>query len=357
MASEQQMKITLARSCRQCIKAKRKCDRKTSRCSRCEKKNLSCSYKNEAISAYPDLTTACNSLYRIGDVDSGDFDTILRYAARSNLDTLQLDPPHMLLELELETVQYLIHSLEEIPATFAATGGTIFIHPQLYQNRFPLFLQNVHDICYLCTKTTSLANQAKFLNAILSTTAIFYNITIPQTLPSILEFVQALIVLLIITLFSSKTQVPVFQSQTSTLCRMLSIWTHKLFLAAPSHLPSILAPHSAWILAESVRRTIHMAYKVLGINSCARNGHFQLTLFLAALPVNRVSWPWHSEWLEDVRSTDLVSYREMGDAWERGELVGEDCAFEDLLLVYCKGLGRVRQRREKQRRLVRAGNI
>jgi hypothetical protein len=73
----------------------------------------------------------------------------------------------------------------------------------------------------------------------------------------------------------------------------------------------------------------------------ALHGYFRLSMHIEALPVNMRSWHWDiagDHWIaEGSANTDLISYRELIDLWERGEisLVGK---FEELLLIACKGL-------------------
>lgn len=72
-------------------------------------------------------------------------------------------------------------------------------------------------------------------------------------------------------------------------------------------------------------------------------GYFCLTMYVAALPVNMASRLWDLDItdgrleVEDSAKTELVSYRELTDMWERGE-DGQFGEFEELLVVACKGL-------------------
>jgi hypothetical protein len=171
-----------------------------------------------------------------------------------------------------------------------------------------------------------------------------------HTLCSTLELVQSLIVLHIRTSLSRS----VCQSQyghAGAYFSMLSFWTGKLFFSAPSAIPAIFTPHQAWILGESIRRTLLMSFMAQGVYTCMRRGYFHLTLFQVALPVNRAARQWNEGLLAKEQLVDLVSYRELGDLFECGEALGEDCPFEDLLLIACKGLQRVRLQREAYRRV------
>jgi hypothetical protein len=244
------------------------------------------------------------------------------------------------MEWDEETFEYLTYQLKDAPELFIRTGGTSFIHPRVYTNGLPKLLRCLVTLCSMHSHPTEF-KQEIISEAISHTSSVLMHASASiHTLLSILEFVQALILLQIITLFTPQPD-PSIRSQAEDCLPLLSHWTYQLYHSAPSTLPSSLSPYQAWILAESVRRTIHVAHKVQAIYSFLTRGYFRLTLFTEALPVNRVSWLWdaqmHENVIEDEVCTELVSYRELTDGWEKGEL-GTFGKFEESLLIGCKGV-------------------
>lgn len=76
------------------------------------------------------------------------------------------------------------------------------------------------------------------------------------------------------------------------------------------------------------------------------------TAFVETLPLNKRSLLWEYDSLDVVKlgeieiggllETDLISYRELVDRWDSGEVrPGDLRIFEEMLVVACKGAGRV----------------
>lgn len=279
-------------------------------------------------------------IYGLRTPDSNSINLIVASFATPCPDIMRLDPPHVLMEWDDETFEYLTNQLKSAPENFIRTGGTHFIHPRVYTNSRPLLLQSLFILCSIYSHPTEL-QQGLISEAISHTTSVLMHASASiHTLLSILEFVQALIMLQIITLFTPYSDLSI-RSEAEDRLPLLSHWTYQLYHSVPITLPLSLSPYQAWILAESVRRTIHVAHKVQATYSFLTRGYFRLTLFTEALPVNRVSWLWDAEMHENVTEdevcTKLVSYRELTDGWEKGEL-GTFGNFEESLLVGCKGV-------------------
>lgn len=101
-------------------------------------------------------------------------------------------------------------------------------------------------------------------------------------------------------------------------------------------------------------------------------GNFKLTLFVEALPLNRNAELWERDpsGCDEQRKggsghggqrggmsgagklraseTDLISYRELTDMWDNGE-VKDPSFFEELLLVACKGVNNVKAQMNVER--------
>jgi hypothetical protein len=142
---------------------------------------------------------------------------------------------------------------------FVRNGGTLFIHRQLYQDGLPDPLQDIFALCTMDIHHSN-ANQHIISRAISSTAShLIQSIPSTYTFTFKLAFVQSLILLQIITLFSP-TIYQALRQQAKCRMPLLKVWAVKLYQSAPSYLPASMTPRQAWVLAESCRRTIHMCH-------------------------------------------------------------------------------------------------
>ncbi|KAH8687290.1 hypothetical protein BGZ60DRAFT_5415 [Tricladium varicosporioides] len=366
--------MSLARRCKSCIKARRKCDKVLPRCKRCVQKGLGCTYQNEPSGPM------CQSLRKMDSVDSNGsanfripsmtsvvpaqshtqwenpmdiaihMDESMHMTAAVNMNLpRQLDTPPVVMSMDLATVSYMRQYLMSVPGEFVATGGTTFLHSRMYPEGLPPLLQAVFSLSSMHIQLTS-SHQPLISYVILNTVGeLLHTTNSIHSFESILEFVQALILLQIITLFFPCTHI--LRQQAEARLPLLRSWTYRLYQSAPSSLPATMSRYQAWIFAESVRRTIHVSHMIQGIYSMVTKGQYTLTLFVEALPVNRSSFLWdikpteygmrsvqeERDVLACIPKIDLISYRELVDKWDQGETthIGR---MEELLLIACKGL-------------------
>jgi hypothetical protein len=351
-------KVTLAKGCDSCIKAKRKCNRLLPSCQRCCERKLFCRYKNQPGSN-KSLSSLESSLRPSDDgISSRRNISIARYTqgiqttslsfptqTPLSVDSLFLKAPSVVLTIDHETAVYLKNHLSSFPVSFVQTGATIFIHPTLYEDGLPPTLQATLALCRIQTCTipsyqhlasTAITKVASYLLQTMSTT---------HTFISKLALVQSLILLQITTLFSPTTAI--LREQAQNRQSLLCSWVRKLYHSVPASLPASMTLHQAWVLAESCRRTIHVAHMVSGTYSVLTRGEFTLTLFVEALPLDLLDWKWEYveqgllEYGERNKDVALISYRELVDKWERGEIKNTSL-FVELLLAACKGIRNVK---------------
>lgn len=372
-------RVPLTKACDPCIKSKRKCNRGLPRCQRCTKLDLPCWYKNAPMMttlgrSFAPKTTAvistrgqpqkdpsltsdstsptvpCSNHYSYESSVSGSSPLVISVleAASLSLSGMRLGPPDVVMTWDGPTMAYLTNHLRSFTRMFARGGGTPFIHPELYRSGFPHQLHNIFTLC--CSHAE--ANQDKHLivSQTISSAAntLVNSISSVHAFISILELLQSLILLQIITLLYPVTR-QILCSQAESRMPLLASLTKKLFRSVPAYLPASISPYQAWILGESVRRTIHVAHMVQGVYSVMSRGHFVLTAFVEALPLNQKSMIWDCDAL-DAQScglldegcdnarleTDLISYRELVDKWDIGA-VKQPRLFEEMLIVACKG--------------------
>ncbi|RDW66137.1 hypothetical protein BP6252_09772 [Coleophoma cylindrospora] len=268
-----------------------------------------------------------------------------------------LNPPDLTGAVNQETCVFLINQLLSLPREFATTAATPFMHHKLYEKGLPPLL---HELKRLCTLHSTTQDPIPFHQALQTTTTRLLTTTSTiHTFSSTLTLVQALLLLQILTLFNFHLPPPLRRASEQRI-PLLRHWTQKLYLSAPAALPGAFSAYRAWIVAESVRRTILVSHKVEGIYAMLKEGVFAHTLFVEALPfASRNDW-WGAagggdaepdgacvipseEPLGPVGLTDLVSYREFRDAWVRGE-IRELGLFEQLLIATCLGVEAVKLR-------------
>lgn len=362
---EPTQQISLARGCSNCISAKRKCSRSFPKCQRCEKRNVSCRYTNgSSLCLGGDLISSKAVQPARMTSDQKNFQRIIRisdddkfqgkgWSNKDNFTPINVVPDALpfTVRMEAKTVNYIIQHLRPMPTEFSQTRGTTFIHSQLYTKGLPRRLQQISSLCYmqshfLSTDYTIIAKTFTVVSG-----SILESSTSIHSFLSVLEFVQALILLQIMALFCFSEDQP-FQTQAQRCMLLLKSWTEKLYHEVPSTLPSTMTPYQAWITAESVRRTIHTSHLLQEVFSMCTQGHWQLTIFVKALPVNMASMLWdydppqckeaenaaiaQATVPEALLYTDLISYRELTDKWNNGEIVPTQ--FEKLLLIACRGM-------------------
>jgi hypothetical protein len=264
----------------------------------------------------------------------------------------QLGAPPVVMRMDSATVSYMRQYLMNVPGEFVKTGGTTFLHPRMYPEGLPPLLQAVFSLSSMHVQSTP--SHQPLISHVTSNTVgeLLRTTNSIHTFNSILEFVQALILLEILTLFFPCSQI--LRQQAEARLPLLKSWTYRLYQSVPSSLPATMSWYQAWIFAESVRRTIHVSHMIQGIYSMVTKGQYALTLFVEALPVNRSSFLWDIKptkygmrCIQDKRDVlacipkpDLISYRELTDKWDRGETIPIG-RMEELLLIACKGFPEV----------------
>jgi hypothetical protein len=97
-----------------------------------------------------------------------------------------------------------------------------------------------------------------------------------------------------------------------------------------------------WIVAESIRRTVMVAYMFYGVYSLATQGFCVELPTLAKLPVSKAPASWHSEAAYMARSPTVeapqtLTYEDYTDCWMKSPPERVD-PFDKFLMVPCKGL-------------------
>jgi hypothetical protein len=374
METSNQQRYTLTRACDQCIKVKRKCTRDLPHCRRCAKRKITCYYRNEPLAGRSHrplaktLDTDNNLKEKIVSLEhliststkpehsssQNTYYVTQRYRFNATtLDTLRfLGYPEVILSMDQPSVSYLFVCLRGMPETFLRCRGTPFIHSQMYKDGLPPLLQTIHS---LCSKQANEKNQMTVYEAISKASReLILSIPAAHTFSAKLVFTQPLILLQIITLFFPT--ISILQQMAENRIPLLQKFIREIYHTAPATLPLSMSRYQAWLLVESCRRTIHVAHLVDELHSMLTRGTFTLRLFISALPIDRNGglWDWDVSQLVDgeenkqleeyLRSSGLISYRELMEKWDGGKYK-HPTPFDEILIIACAGVGNVKRAR------------
>ena len=350
----------LKRGCNACISAKRRCDRELPQCSRCRRLAKACQYVNKPgqaaiwtghrtckLASRTTQQTEIIILPKLAVTPSGgkvmDVDYIdWMSPSRSVFTNLSLSERGVAMCFDHLTLSFLVDSFSRLPRQYAETDRTCFISQCLTGPNAPLVLVKANEFC----KTAS-----KISNGAIST----HHETIEVELTSFMDVIrstnirgqwhelfasaQALILYITVALFISLPQDRNLLA-TKQAVSMLNRLTVKLWLMAPSSLPHTLGPCEAWIVGESVRRTIAIAHILLHTVEALQHGRFLLQPFLLALPFDARTTIFSkplSVPTQELEVVQIETYREFTERSLAGDVTKID-EFGFLLLTACKGI-------------------
>ena len=217
----------------------------------------------------------------------------------------------------------------------------------------PAPLQALHTICNIHTSSSKLNHlYGEAINTAVHD--ILKTISSTHTFAVKLALAQSLLLLQIITLLFPAPSA-VLRKHAENRMTLLHKVIQDLYKSMPETLPSSMSRYQSWLLAESCRRTLHIAHMLSGIHSILSHGSFILTPFVVALPLdlNRAQiWENNQmspdaekgdkDWEKEFSApTDLVSYRELIELWDSGK-VREPTQFVEMLLIACKGADEIK---------------
>ena len=348
----------LTRACRACIKAKRKCSFGLPKCTRCQEKGAACDYENQPLTKQD----VCELQRSIADHKSKPLPTSLRldFFTDKPLNPVPspipfyLDPPVYNLTADQRTLTFVNDRIKEQVLAFSQTGTTTFIHPRIPPSPF---LRNLRTLINTVTSNQTVTSTRIWQHYMkLLVRAV---VTISSALPSLygyedlLQYTQSLLLIQVLTLFIVPTHLlPAWMLETTEARnQLLSRLVRKLWKSAPHSLPSNLSHHDAYALAESVRRTLITCHEFQAQWSMYKNGFFKHGPFGASLPFDRRFELWDAddaqfhEAMQTMGQSQhaqfMVSWREFGDMFVRGEFNAAGRPFEMMLLVGARGLDEV----------------
>ncbi|KAE8156389.1 hypothetical protein BDV40DRAFT_293561 [Aspergillus tamarii] len=217
---------------------------------------------------------------------------------------------------------------------------TQFIHPDLCQNHeASTVFQNAQSLCKLHAQASQEDNTTA-LNPLLQQhcAELLRKSGRPASFQELLAIIQSLLILQCLLILDERTDDGPYSETVST---MLSNVGRRLWQQAPIHLSHTLSPRDAWLFAESVRRTIIVAFMLRSVYSLLKRNYSVRTPFVDSLPFDVRTPLWdadHEAWNNATPASleNMVSLQQYSTLLESGAVHGIS-PFSALILAACKG--------------------
>jgi hypothetical protein len=390
---------TRKKSCKQCVKAKRRCDLGYPCCKRCFSKSLDCAYPNAAVreaevvirQQTPDLAPFTHigdhdllsglqptqtepfgpALLHISDSSSGsgsgpeDEENVVRESGppgyvgyRGGRDggvgqvfwTRSQEPrvSRQLLPkiwapswLNEEQVLFMVSRLRSFVPTLAFTGSSPFIHSHLYKSTQPAAFQDSMALSALYLARTK-QNTGVLINSINQKIDGLIVGSRSWTLQEHLAAVQALVIYQLIRLLDGDMGV---QAAAARQNRLLEMWTAQLWKRSFADPVAFSKPWDAWVFYESLRRTVMISVFLRGgWSALTQDGLCDQVPVLARLPMSKGHGFWDMEEEEFERQLigadgrdQLIAYGDFSLEWIPGDDLNKLSEYQRLLLAPCRG--------------------
>ncbi|KAK0610804.1 hypothetical protein B0T14DRAFT_411118, partial [Immersiella caudata] len=291
-------------SCNACFRERRKCDLAYPVCGRCTARNKDCIYP------YPPRRRQSH--------ESGQDGNLNRTAMRSRVDPLgrassfTVTVPTRTLGLlgRLPPISpipgyghlsWIFSLLRNTPLAFAGRGQTVFIHKALFPDgKVPGPLLAAFGISAGCASMNE-NNRAILFQAVDAQVNGLLAVHSPTLTHRNLARLQAMVLYQIIRLFHGGVEQRIVSERQAYAVRAQAL---RLLRSVDSHAGTKsdaaddeMEPQTweKWVLAESIRRTVFMAFKLYTVYSAFRYGHCVESEALAMLPLStRSTRAWYS---------------------------------------------------------------
>jgi hypothetical protein len=243
-----------------------------------------------------------------------------------------------------ESWQWVINELKRCPRDLAMRGETLFLHKELYRSVMPAAIRTALGLsatyCLLNESNRHVMFQAIDAEVfdLLQTPSMSIVDDGGMTLIEELARLQALMVYQMIRMYDGGLE------QRALVDLQRGIMTTRALQLLRRSRAERDNDHGwhAWIIAESIRRTVLTVYMFYAVYSIAMHGFCIDFPTISKLPVSRSPELWHSgavhppqRWSNEMEQT--LSYEDYTEAW----LVSPHVTllpFEKFLVVPCKGL-------------------
>lgn len=320
--------FTLRRSCQACVRGKRRCDQRSPKCTRCLNRGLDCEYANAPMAVTKTAQKSIERQHPYKYPQTSIFSGQIQFPLRLEI-AKEYDP---------SVIRFLVKEIREIPKSFARTQKAFFVHPDVHKSGPVMSIREIGWLCKLHVQAEQ-AKRSQDLSPLLRRKVTEYTrkLSRPLNFEELLGYSQALIIAQCILVMEENGRGKYSEATTAVL-----EWVaERLWQQAPTQLPSSLSPRHAWLLAESVRRTIIVSLILRSAYSLHTRNYSVRTPFVDALPFDVRTELWDGSeqtWSESDSKSDesMVSLHEYSDAMERGRVYNVS-PFAALILAACKG--------------------
>lgn len=347
------------KSCDACFAGRRKCDLAFPACSRCQRNRKPCHYvasQTPESSASDDSSLANNNQLANTTTPAG----FEGFGAWNNLDMayhidfddtglmmeelIKPSIPNMLGELgNLQPVsgntrswKWVIEQLKSYPRDFALRAETVFIHKNFLRHPGSGPLRAAFGVCAgcICRAETNEFMIFDTLNAEMSTLA--QSGTLNNSLEEGLATFQAIVLYQIIRLFYGDSKQRILAERQKSY---IAAWGLQLLHRAGDELQDAQPAWETWLLTESVRRTVMVAFIAHSVYAIFKHGVCPEMPTLAVLPVSSKQAFWSSQeaYLNHFAEEETMKYPEFTSLWTMSPPRTLE-PFEKMILVACKGI-------------------
>lgn len=333
------MPPSLRKACQACTKSKRRCIPQLPACERCAKKHIPCIYDLEPVvqsqppPQYQDNDQSNGSTPQsIGggqlnivysDVETAREASIAALASGEGMGSAAARP---MLMTDGDSAHWLIAFFTQVARDGLDGKSSPFIHACSFRQPFPA-ADSREESAMTCKANKERWHLQRRLEEV-------HNLT-----------TQALDRLLLEKPSSKK------DLEVERLVVDMFSATHSLWTSAPKQLDDTFDPWEAWIVGESIRRSMFAGIMVRGIWHVAAYGHVYYEPFYESLPFDPRADLWEAtsaeEWEEAIRKyggqhTKLKSYHEFITTTGTKLNPEEDGAFQRMLFVCYHGSNGIR---------------
>ncbi|KAL4735414.1 hypothetical protein BDV11DRAFT_196140 [Aspergillus similis] len=337
---------TLRRVCQACARGKRRCDQRWPQCTRCLARGISCEYANVPLTGDEAMVSGSSIRPALRKrLDRSPRKTTTTAAAAAAL--LVTPTIHHPLPMEIpkrygqSIITLLVEGVSSIPLEFTQNMKTHFIHSELWPpgSRFgaipPAPIRDMYAICQLYPRLHSTTTFRTLLRQKMA--CLYRQVLRAASFEEALASAQAL---LLAQCMLIATEGPDDPYSEATSAMLLSLG-QRLYQQAPAQLPSTLSPRRAWLFAETVRRTIIVAFVLRGVYSLKKRNYSVRTPFIDSLPFDMRTALWDASadsWTDAAGdpADSIVSLHQYSGMLESG-LVHGISPFGGLILAACRG--------------------
>ncbi|KAH8904770.1 hypothetical protein BR93DRAFT_952629 [Coniochaeta sp. PMI_546] len=271
-------------SCDPCFAGRRKCDLTYPVCGRCQRSNKRCHYVYPPRLPIGDTANVASAT-GLQPSTEADFSCSVTHVEQAGQEPSQL--PLLSGPADLGWV---FDQIRDCPLSFANRAETIFIHKELFSSAMPLPLRTAFGICAGVTYMNDRSRPVLFkvISAEIS------DLLVPTPTSTLLEDLarlQAAVLYQIIRFYHGDLEQRIIAEQQEYLVRSFGL---KLLHRADIELPQRQTQPSweDWILAESIRRSVIVSFKLYTLYWTFRDGACRETTAISMLPVstNPSSW-------------------------------------------------------------------